>query len=79
MISKVLSDGTTQHTLDGWVGIQQPNEHMHKTKWRRTDFQYWDINGYTITRDNLGRITCECKGYFFRKKCRHIEEVRSEV
>ena len=79
MISKVLSDGTTQHTLDGWVGIQQPNEHMHKTKWRRTDFQYWNINGYTITRDNLGRITCECKGYFFRKKCRHIEEVRSEV
>ena len=79
MISKVLSDGTTQHTLDGWVGIQQPNEHIHKTKWRRTDFQYWDINGYTITRDNLGRITCECKGYFFRKKCRHIEEVRSEV
>ena len=79
MISKVLSDGTTQHTLDGWVGIQQPNEHMHKTKWRRTDFQYWDINGYTITRDNLGRITCECKGYFFRKKCRHIEEVRNEV
>jgi hypothetical protein len=79
MISKVLSDGTTQHTLDGWVGIQQPNEHIHKTKWRRTDFQYWNINGYTITRDNLGKITCECKGYFFRKKCRHIEEVRSEV
>ncbi len=79
MISKVLSDGTTQHTLDGWIGIQNPNTPMAKTKWRRTDFQYWDINGYTITRDNLGRTSCECKGYFFRKKCRHIEEVRNEV
>ena len=79
MITITLPDGTLQHTLDDWIGIQNPNESIQKTKWRRTDFQYWDINGYTITRDNLGRITCECKGYFFRKKCRHIEEVRNEV
>ena len=79
MITITLPDGTLQHTLDDWIGIQNPNESIQKTKWRRTDFQYWDINGYTITRDNLGRISCECKGYFFRKKCRHIEEVRNEV
>ena len=70
-----LKDGTKQHILDGWVGIQHPNTPMVKTKWRRTDFQYWEINGYTITQNNLGRMSCECKGYFFRKKCRHITEV----
>tara|TARA_R110002110_G_scaffold3735_1_gene19295 strand:+ start:193 stop:432 length:240 start_codon:yes stop_codon:yes gene_type:complete len=75
----ILSDGTLQHTLDGWIGIQNPNEHVTKTKWRKTNYQYWEINGYTITRTDSGKMSCECKGYFFRKKCRHIEEVSVEV
>ena len=79
METTTLPDGSLKHTLEGWIGIQNPNQSITKTKWRRTDTQYWTINGYTITRDNLGRMTCECKGYFFRKKCRHIEEVRNEV
>ena len=32
-----LKDGSKQHTLDGWIGIQPPNTTMVKTKWRRTD------------------------------------------
>jgi hypothetical protein len=79
MISKVLSNGTTQHTLDGWVGLQQPGEPMTKTKWRKTDSEYWEINGYTLTRNKMGNITCECKGYIFRKKCRHITEVKHSL
>tara|TARA_R110001583_G_scaffold835_3_gene7680 strand:+ start:303 stop:542 length:240 start_codon:yes stop_codon:yes gene_type:complete len=75
----ILSDGTLQHTLDGWIGIQNPNEHVTKTKWRKTNYQYWEINGYTITRTDSGKMSCGCKGYFFRKKCRHIEEVSVEV
>ena len=71
-----LSDGRLKHTLDGWVGIQQPNQPITKTKWRKTDSEYWEINGYTLTRNNTGNITCECKGYTFRKKCKHIEEVK---
>jgi hypothetical protein len=78
MITTTLSDGKLQHTLDGWIGIQNPNEHIHKTKWRKTNYQYWEINGYTVTRTDLGRTSCECKGYFFRKKCRHIDEVNSK-
>ena len=72
-----LSDGRLKHTLDGWVGIQQPNQPITKTKWRKTDSEYWEINGYTLTRNNTGNITCECKGYTFRKKCKHITEVKT--
>ena len=71
-----LSDGRLKHTLDGWIGIQQPNQPITKTKWRKTDSEYWEINGYTLTRNNTGNITCECKGYTFRKKCKHITEVK---
>ena len=79
MITITLSDGTLQHTLDGWIGIQNPNEHIHKTKWRKTNYQYWEINGYTITHTDLGAMSCECKGYFFRKECKHITEVKTEL
>ena len=72
-----LPDGRLKHTLEGWIGIQNPNQSITKTKWRRTDTQYWTINGYTITRDNEGKMTCECKGYRFRKNCRHITEANN--
>ena len=75
MITTTLSDGTLQHTLDGWIGIQNPNEHIHKTKWRRTDIEYYDVNGYTQMRNSIGNLTCTCKGYIFRKSCRHIKEL----
>ena len=40
MITKTLDNGTIQHTLENWIGIQQPNEPMTKTKWRRTCLLY---------------------------------------
>ena len=73
----MLPNGRLKHTLEGWIGIQNPNQSITKTKWRRTDTQYWTINGYTITRDNEGKMTCECKGYRFRKNCRHITEAKN--
>ena len=75
----VLSDGSKQHTLPKWIGIQAKGDPMTRTKWRRTDMEYFSVNGYVQTRNHVGRITCSCKGYHFRKKCRHIEEVRNEV
>ena len=72
-----LVDGTKQHNMDNWIGIQNPNEPMTKTKWRRTDVEYFNINGYTQMRNSIGNLTCTCKGYHFRKKCRHIDEVNN--
>ena len=74
-----LSDGSKQHTLPNWVGIQAKGEPMVKTQWRRTDMEYFNIGGYTQTSNHIGSITCTCKGYHFRKKCRHIEEIRNEL
>ena len=71
-----LPDGTKEHTLPKWIGIQKPGDPMTKTKWRRTDMEYHNINGYTQIRNSIGNFTCTCKGYIFRKKCRHIEELR---
>jgi hypothetical protein len=71
-----LKDGRLQHKTSGWIGIQNPDEPMTKTKWRKTDVEYWEINGYTLSRNNVGNITCECKGYIFRKKCRHIQQIK---
>ena len=76
MITKTLDNGTIQHTLENWIGIQQPNEPMTKTKWRRTDVEYHNINGYTQMRNSVGNFTCTCKGFYFRKNCRHIKELK---
>ena len=86
MITKTLDDGTIQHTLTNWIGIQQPNESMAKTKWRRTDMEYWEVKSnskskpgvvytYTVTKNTLGSMSCDCLGYRYRKNCRHIEEI----
>ena len=71
-----LSDGSKQHTLPNWIGIQSKDEPITKTKWRRLDFEYHSIGGYSQIIDNRGRISCTCKGFFFRKNCRHIKELR---
>ena len=87
MVTKTLDDGTIQHTLDGWIGIQQPNEHIHKTKWRRTDMQYWEIKSkskskpgvvhtYTVTKNSFGGMSCSCLGYRYHKSCKHIKGLR---
>ena len=59
--------------------ISNPNEPMTKTKWMRTDTKYHEIQGsnsiYIVTIDSNGKINCECKGFMYRKKCKHILEV----
>tara|TARA_B100002019_G_scaffold269084_1_gene261572 strand:+ start:338 stop:571 length:234 start_codon:yes stop_codon:yes gene_type:complete len=72
-----LKDGSKQHTLNGWIGIQPANVSITKTKWKRTDFEYHVINGYSVIKDNLGRVKCSCKGFHFRKNCRHVKELGS--
>ena len=42
-----LPNGNKQHTMKNWVGIQLPNTPMTKTQWRRTDYEYHTINGYS--------------------------------
>ena len=79
METTTLPDGSLKHTLEGWIGIQNPTQPITKTKWRRTDIEYHEIQGsnstYVVTRDSDGKIKCQCKGFQFRKKCKHILEI----
>ena len=78
MISTTLSDGTIRHTTPGWVGYQKPGQSMLMTKWFKDGVKYWEVKGsqtYLVTQDISGKMNCECKGFMFRKKCRHISEI----
>ena len=72
----MLMGGRQKHTMEGWVGYSNPNQGMNKVKWRRTDVEYYEVNGYTLTRNGVGKLTCQCKGFQFRKRCKHITEVQ---
>jgi len=81
MISTTLTDGRVKHTTPGWVGYQNPGEPMTKTKWLKDGVKYWEVkssiskNTYLVTRNISGKIECECKGFMFRKMCKHISEI----
>jgi len=75
----MLSGGKQKHTMKGWIGYTNPNEGLNKAKWYRTDFTYHTINGYSVTEDNTGKISCNCKGFYFRKDCKHIKEVATLI
>tara|TARA_Y100000592_G_scaffold83462_1_gene133327 strand:+ start:245 stop:487 length:243 start_codon:yes stop_codon:yes gene_type:complete len=79
MVTTILPDGRLKHVLDNWTGFQNPNEPITKTKWYRDDMEYHEIQGsnttYIVTRDKMGKINCECKGFQFRKKCKHVLEI----
>ena len=84
METTTLPDGRLKHTLEGWIGIQNPKELMNKTKWRRTDMKYWEVKSaskskpgvvytYTVTKNILGNMACDCLGYRYHKDCKHIK------
>ena len=50
-----LPDGRLKHTTGNWIGIQNADEPITKTKWRRTDIEYYDVNGYTQMRNSIGK------------------------
>ena len=78
MISTTLTDGRIKHEISGWVGYQSPSDPMTKTKWFKDGVKYWEVEGsqtYIVTQNQMGKMNCECKGFMFRKKCRHISEI----
>jgi len=91
MISKILEDGTTQHTFKDdvkWIGIQQPNQHISKTKWTNLEMpvsQTWEFEasdrskkaGFTkwvVTLVN-DKLMCDCGGFRFQRQCKHTKQV----
>ncbi len=68
VLDLVYSDGTEADTL---------------TEASQPDYETWTVEGskgdeYLVTR-NGDAWSCECKGFGFNRKCRHITEKKTEV
>ena len=74
-----LPDGRLKNKIEGWTGNQNPGEPMTKTRGLRDDVEYHEIQGsnsiYIVQKDRTGKVSCECKGFQFRKKCKHIMQI----
>jgi hypothetical protein len=94
--SKLLSDGTTQHTFTDdakWIGIQQPNTTMAKTKWTNLEMpvsRTWEFEasdrskkaGFTkwIVTSVNDKLVCDCAGYRFGgRQCKHTKLAHTEL
>jgi len=82
MITTTLPDGRLKHKIDNWTGYQNPSEPMTKTKWYKDDTKYWEVKGssdttYIVSRNEYGNMTCECIGYRYHKRCKHITEIKN--
>jgi hypothetical protein len=36
----------------------------------------WKIKDYVVTRSTNGTYNCTCKGFMFRKQCKHVKEIK---
>jgi hypothetical protein len=72
---KFLTDLKNNLIGGGWVHEQIENQPIVQEK-------TWPVlssNGketYTVRLTSYGSYTCNCAGYTFRRKCRHIDEVK---
>lgn len=58
-----LPEGTTLNMLE-WVRPTTP----------KASFKTKHVGKYIITIYDSGRVTCDCPGFTFRKKCKHSAE-----
>ncbi len=45
----------------------------------KTEWKVKGSSGYYKVRLKAGKLVCDCKGFMFRKKCKHVEQVKNEV
>ena len=78
-----LKDGRLKHRIDGWTGYQNTNESMAKTKWYKDGIKYWEVKGsngtYIVSVGPTDLLECECLGFLYRKKCKHLMEVVNKI
>lgn len=48
--------------------------HWERPVMPKTSFKIKHVGKYIITLYDSGRVTCDCPGYTFRKKCKHSAE-----
>jgi hypothetical protein len=73
-----ISDDVTLEDVQSRWSKWQPEQN----KKQQTDQNQWHISGskgntYTVMLE-AGRWSCTCAGFGFRRKCRHVEEIKSK-
>ena len=83
MNTTILSDGTIKYRTDDWTGYRNPSEPMTKTKWYKDGIKYWEVKGsngtYIVSVGPTDLLECECLGFLYRKKCKHLMEVVNKI
>ena len=74
-----IADNVTLEDVQSRWSRWQPGH----TKKPQTEQNQWHVSGsngstYTVMLDT-GRWSCTCAGFGFRRKCKHIEEVKSNA
>lgn len=74
-IIDIDDDVTIEDILAKWYP-----KHTESKQVTRSDRKDWSVQGkkskYTVTLMN-GHYSCTCPGYGFRRRCKHIEEIKS--
>tara|TARA_B100000941_G_scaffold254540_1_gene202782 strand:- start:174 stop:665 length:492 start_codon:yes stop_codon:yes gene_type:complete len=73
-----VPDDTTFEDLDRYMVVRQRSDTSPVAEVRTYDVEGSKGNTYTVT-DHGGTWTCTCAGFGWRRKCRHIREVRDEL
>ena len=72
----IADDVTLEDVMSRWKRWQSTGNQSVTQK----DVKHWSVQGkkskYTVTFKNE-HYSCTCPGYEFRKRCKHIEEIKS--
>jgi hypothetical protein len=71
-----VPDGTTRADLPKYMTWDRPTVASDAPQMERWTVEGSKGNSYRVEAFN-GLWRCSCKGYEFRRKCRHIEEVKT--
>ncbi len=72
-----VPDGTTRADLPKYMTWERPGSAADAPQMDRWTVKGSKGNSYRVEAYN-GSWRCSCKGYEFRRKCRHIEEVKRD-
>ena len=68
-----------------WEEFQSVWSEVIKNRTQNSKVKTWKIqssnkkSSYTVTRKEDGFYSCTCKGFMFRKSCRHIDQVKESI
>jgi hypothetical protein len=72
---EIPEDMTFQDVQDGWIKPKSKSESIPMISQKVESSK--GKKSYTVSHNN-GHWSCTCSGYGFRKKCSHIDKLKSE-